>query len=413
MPSGARTALRRAVKAAGLILGCAAAGYLLLVLAYCLPTGRMVSHVRQSAAVFENEGQHPQLAAGYDSAYLDNYSDAVMLKEAIYTGPQPPPQKAVANYLAWGQDQAASLLRLLDTGAPDEVYAYSRYWHGYLILLKPLLLVFDYGELRLLNAMAQLLLVAAVLACAVRAGRGWLVLPLATTYALLLPPVLAASLHYSGTVCIAFAALLPLMGRLRAGRGVGGLFVFLGCLTCYWDLISTPLLTLGLPLAVWAAWRRGPAGPRLAGAVRYSVGWGAGYLGLWVCKWGLAALALGPGAITEALQVVRLRTSAAAEGGMTLSALAPLLRNLGVYARPLYLALLAAVAVWYAAHWRAGLDAARLRAAALPLLAVACLPVLWCLAAKNHCWEHWYYTHRIFAISWLCATALPACALKI
>lgn len=46
---------------------------------------------------------------------------------------------------------------------PDQTVDYTRYWHGYLVWLKPLLLLMDYADLRMLNMMLQLLLLLTVI----------------------------------------------------------------------------------------------------------------------------------------------------------------------------------------------------------------------------------------------------------
>ena len=45
---------------------------------------------------------------------------------------------------------------------------YARYWHGYLLFLKPLLLFFSLSDIRMMNAALQLILAAGVLLLAFR-----------------------------------------------------------------------------------------------------------------------------------------------------------------------------------------------------------------------------------------------------
>ncbi len=48
---------------------------------------------------------------------------------------------------------------------------YARYWHGYLLILKPLLYVFDYGDIRQILKMCSLFLSLYIAALLERIGR--------------------------------------------------------------------------------------------------------------------------------------------------------------------------------------------------------------------------------------------------
>lgn len=54
---------------------------------------------------------------------------------------------------------------------------YGRYWHGYQVVLAPLLTVFDLSQIRWLNAALQIALAAAVLLTLYARGRKDMLLP--------------------------------------------------------------------------------------------------------------------------------------------------------------------------------------------------------------------------------------------
>ena len=136
-------------KMLGWLLAWSIIGYLLLVLAYSLPVGRMKDHLRSEESTF-TDGYY-MLVRNDTSTQVDNITDSIILAEAVYDGPENPWQKAAAAFYASPQENeehSESYLRIQaaveDTGPYTQ---YARYWHGYLVWLKPLLLLMDYADL--------------------------------------------------------------------------------------------------------------------------------------------------------------------------------------------------------------------------------------------------------------------------
>ena len=131
------------------------AGLMLLFAVYALPVEDMKANVARFSEIFNYEGIYPQMVSGYKYMQLDNYTDSIMLGAAIYDGPEGTMDKAVNNY---HPDSAQLSPELALMNYANEVSAYEyfqipygRYWHGYLVPLKLLLLFFDYSDIRVLN----------------------------------------------------------------------------------------------------------------------------------------------------------------------------------------------------------------------------------------------------------------------
>ena len=99
--------------------------------------------------------------------------------------------------------------------------------------------------------------------------------------------------------------------------------VVTGICTAFLDLLVTPILTLGLPLAVWLLDRRVREDTplRRCGVVcGGALCWGAGYALCWASKWVLASLVTGAGYYRGMpLHQVSVRTSADTWHGMELT----------------------------------------------------------------------------------------------
>lgn len=75
-----------AFRAAACVLLAIAAGFALLVLAYCLPTEKIRQNVAASGEQVSSEGCYYQWAKGYKNAQTDTYTDASLILNAMYPG---------------------------------------------------------------------------------------------------------------------------------------------------------------------------------------------------------------------------------------------------------------------------------------------------------------------------------------
>ena len=130
-----------------------AALFVLLLAAYALPGDRVRDHVYESAQTIAGEGLYPEYF-GFKLFQMDNYTDTIMLTEAA-AADEAPPLRAMMTNTAYNVDNFETLADDLQwyiekawaagaqrTDAPElEPLSYARYWHGYLIWLRPLLLV--------------------------------------------------------------------------------------------------------------------------------------------------------------------------------------------------------------------------------------------------------------------------------
>ena len=138
-------------------------GFALLAMVFCLPLNGSVD-AQGTADIFRSEGNRPSVVPGYRSTTGDNYTDALMIAEAIYAPLEEgksPLHQAVYVYRKANSDSASRDLADMLEGKPMQwEISYTRYWHGFLVLLRPLLMVFSYADLRVLMCMAQMILFA-------------------------------------------------------------------------------------------------------------------------------------------------------------------------------------------------------------------------------------------------------------
>lgn len=169
---------------------------------------------------------------------------------------------------------------------------YGRYWHGYQTLLRPLLCFFTYSDIRHINMIVQLVLAFGFVCILAESKERVYVIPFFGLYIFLSPVSLFSSLQYSPCFYIMMLALFGLfLGRRRwTDTGRNYLFLLAGVLTAYFDFLTYPFITLGVPLIAYLAFEDRRLVTRQIdmrkNMLLYTFSWGIGYVGMWSAKWG-------------------------------------------------------------------------------------------------------------------------------
>lgn len=399
-----RSSLKLLGRSALLVALCVAAGFVLLLAAFALPTEPMREHAYASRDVFAREGSYPMVRKLGAETKLDNFTDSMMLIHAGYQAPEttilqrtlnvyrPFPHGNFSPVSVYAESLAAPV------SAPESNYG--RYWHGYLIALKPLLSIFTYEQLRAFNAVWVAALGLTVAALMWRRGLRRYILPFAVTVLLFDPVATAMNMFYTQVYAVTMLACIAILSgwnwlRAREGRLLL-LFTLTGCLTSYLDLLTCPLVSFGIPCALCLClaatdWKGG-----LKLALMALICWGIGYAGMWAGKWLLSALLGGEG--IGLLETLRLRSSSAGAPD-TLGAVAVIVKRLLVQLRvpmlgaALLLALVLGVLFLRRSPWE------KLKSLEwLPWAALCLLPFFWIAFTQNHSYIHRWFVYRLLAI---------------
>ena len=288
-----------ALRALAAFAGTLAVLFVLLLAAYALPGERVRQNVYDSARTIQSEGLYPEYF-GFKLFQMDNYTDTLMLFEAASADELPPLQammtntaynvdnfETLADDLAWyiEKDWSTGAQR---TDAPAlEPFSYARYWHGYLLWLRPLLLVTSYTGVRIVQYIALFALLAVVLVRLRRRCGLWAAVWFAVSQLAVSVWFVPHQVQYFTCFFIAYAGCAWVLARPRRSDVFCLGLLVLGTATAFCDLLVTPILTLGLPLACWLLepqQRLRGGVPQCALAVGGSLCWGTGYALCWASK---------------------------------------------------------------------------------------------------------------------------------
>lgn len=378
-------------------------GFFLLIAVYLLPVEPMKAHIVESIEIFFKESVYPQVISGFKSSQLDNETDAIMILDAIYESKEESAVQKAAQvpriYFEGEYSGCRTLVHNIWEGGnePDGAVGYGRYWHGYLLLLKPLLMLFNYAEIRYLNMFLQFFLLGWVVALFVERGLKKYLLPFFAAIMILNPVVLPLSLQFSSIYYIFLTALIFILKKkewlYEKKKRYGYLFLFIGIATAYFDFLTYPPAALVIPLIVVLIMAQWNVKEAIKKIFLYSFCWAAGYMGMWFLKWVICLLVTRENIFAEISG--RLTTHMGNAGNMEdkVTSLQALGKNLGVFARSPYLVLGIALVVYiiiYALKYRNS----RKNYYIIPFLLTALIPILWIIVTKGHAKGVYWYASR-------------------
>jgi len=261
------------------VLGCA-----LLFCVSCIPDSLVFENASRSAQQLKNMGPFSVVINEDDpSCTLDSYTDQQIVMEA-YTLSRSNPGSVLLNPRHWSDDesQTGSFDALINHSAPLNSN-YFRYWMGFRIFVRPLLIFTDYfGMLKLVGAVLTVL--GFCIGAAIGRGKDMLTaLCFAAAIALVNPAIIAQSLQF----CCCFIMALVFMSVILRMRNrheiIPELFCLFGVATQFFDFYTSPVLCYGFPvllLICFNPYRERPWRTMISTAAS----WFYGYVSMWLMK---------------------------------------------------------------------------------------------------------------------------------
>jgi len=364
------------------------------VLVSLLPNQKIKKNIVKSIpAMIRADGENYPYAIIHKQEFkLDNFTDAILLSQN-YAIDNKKPIASVMNAKFASMPIPGRMVEALKYQVEHEnVYmeSYPRYWHGNSFLLRPLLLFADYTFIRwLLYTVSSILLL--VLGIKLHATLG-----IRKTIAFMLGLfsvnifVTQFSIHFFTVVILSVIACILMCKHFKNKRKILLISFIIGCLTSYFDLLTAPLLTCGLPLIVYLSVKNEDGFKKGFWTLcSFVVLWGIGYAAIWSSKWTLATILTDNNVFTDAFNTISYRTSS--EQISRIMAIKQNYSLLPVVTVNILLLSLLTLAVLFFNKTRIKTN--------LLLLVVAIFPYLWFFVLAQHSWLHWWFTYRIQAIS--------------
>ncbi len=387
-----------------LMTACIIIAFLLMLSVFSMPVDKMWDNVNTSIQTFEQEGLYFRVQET-PSSMLDNFSDSFMVNNVITSGENGIIDNAMNNYRVIVENgNNIQALRAYTQGDEYSLNSHARYWHGYLVFLKPLFLLFNYSQIRSINTFFQITLICTICMGLVMRNKSRFCIPLIVTWYTLCPLAVMHSLQFSSVFYITFIACLIIVccEEYLQGKYIY-FFLVIGALTSFFDLLSYPVLTFLLPLSFLFIIRdsKSEAVPSATiDIVAYGMSWGIAYGTMWASKWIIATILTDNNVILNALNKVKLRTSSMSSANEVISRTTGLEKCIEALLTPpvqfvIVICLIASFLILIKNRRYFSINFASIYAFFL----ISCIPIVWLIFTNNHSTIHYWFTYRNLAAS--------------
>ncbi len=328
---------------------------------------------------------YPSLSSSdWEATRLDNFTDKLMIEKS---------NKKTSNFLK----------------AAFSIDNYPRYWHGYQLLLRPLLVFVSYGTVRQLYSFMTMLLLGLNLYLLAKKKDIFIALSFFMSFYFVRFYALSINMQFSNVFILMLICNIFLMTRsIKEIKNKSFLCTFfvIGSLTNFTDLLTAPLITLGVPLVTLLYFKmkintldKTNLVNRFKEVISLSFSWALGYGLTWVSKWILASVILKENIIMDAFDQAIFRTEGSEvyplnRMSMFKNNVKLILNNFNITVS-LTIFIIALIILIYNRNKLSRL----LLKNSLCFLVIGVLPFIWYFVMANHSQIHYYFTYRTQIIS--------------
>ncbi|WP_407374116.1 hypothetical protein [Methanobrevibacter sp.] len=379
--------------------------FLLIVVAYSFPTENAYANVVKDASYF-SKNLHPSVIPGYDTTKLDLYTDSEILSQVSYYNKS---ISLIDNSMIVYSTIGKNFTKYADGDFDNNVLReYPRYWHGYLAVYKPLYNFLDYNAVKVLELAFEIVMIAGIIRLMFENNLKNYIVPFILSIMLIHPEVIGLSMQYFAVFNITLISVYALIRFkdyiLKDNRFFYYLFI-IGMVTNYFDYLTYPLITLGIPVIFYLLLDEDRKSLRdnVLMIILFGVTWAVGYAGMWLSKWVISSVILNENIVADGFNRFLLRSS-----GGDFTRFDAVLKNVFIYKKRAYLIIGSLILIYYIKRLigvRNDISMDRLRQAA-PFLILALTPFVWYFIASNHSYIHYWMTYRtlfIFFFAILCS----------
>ncbi len=373
-----------------------------LTLSCLIPSTLLKHNIGKTLTILKNEGTYPSFGLPWRQIVLDNFTDTLMLNTAYSVNSDDPVKSALINLRYNGNDKGANQISNLENlylNKDFQQVGYERYWHGYLIYLRPLLIIFSYPSIRTIMT----IFLYSTFTFFIYLSRKKLGGKITISFIFGLIAVdffyLGQSMQFSSVFLIGLLGSIYMLNTYKKNYSFYTLFFIAGSLTSFFDLLTAPLVTLGILLITATGLEK----KNIKNIFLHCISWSAGYLLLWFSKWLIVDLLFTQGAIITGFNEIVNRTVSQADVNFShLSAIKLNFFQLIGYSRISKIIVLFIFTLFSILFLRYAKFNKQRTVKILPWILVGSIPYIWYLIAANHSYLHVWYTYRNQFMSVVC-----------
>ena len=265
-----------------------------MFLIYRIPIDLVKKNVHSSLNIYK---VNPKWAPPHSSSQVESYGDTYLLLLSLTPSTNALNDAMLGRRLAYSQDDypVKTIFNYFSKKQNKINYSYHpRYWHGSLVVLKPLLTMFTISEIRLINMVLQISLLIILSIQLFLKGGYKLLLPFLIGIFILNPVSCILSISYYSLYYITLLSCLFLLKyKIFSSLKYWYYFFLIGIITIFFDQFTYSLISLGFPLILLVILNNEEYIPKIKKVMIASISWLLGFIGMWIGKWSIASLITG------------------------------------------------------------------------------------------------------------------------
>lgn len=405
----------------------------LLTITSCISSKSIFNNVEESSQLLLEEGNRKIIYIPYRRTKMefDNYTDALMINTAYSIDSRKPlfsafmarknfiPDVTTEVY----QDQAGELkssskykyhnevgeLNDLVNGEKAESFEYARYWHGYLIILRPLLVMFNLTQIRIILTCILIILFIIFIILLYRKSNIVTAIIFSTCLLGVEYFYLGFSMQGIFIFLIMMIASIIILCKYSKIKNYCMFFFIIGMLTNFFDFLTVPVLTYAIPMIILFIIKYTKENFEIKLILKkilvLGIAWSVGYGLTWASKWLLTDFIFGRKMFFTALKQVSYRSA----GTEKINIFNVVNKNLNYIYVSFFISIFFTVLTILIKMWIKNekiefkeQNIKNTYDVIFIYLLIGMIPIVWYTLLKNHSYYHAFFTYRNLLISNVC-----------
>lgn len=408
---------------------------LMMLITSLIPSSEIKENVKKSSETLYQEGEKRTIDLKYKKENLFTFTDALMINTAYSVDNTNPESCMLArkNYIPEQTKkvykdsqynigtnekyknnktgdlyQTKELYGLMHGDNIEYSYEYARYWHGYLVILRPLLLLFDYSGIRIFLFLLTLITVMWLLYLICKKINLNTSIMFAVALLSINIFIVSQSINEIMVFLVSFISSIFLLIKKDKIKNIGIFFFVVGSITSFVDLLTAPLVTLGIPLIIYFLLEQKEkinVKKELIDLVKLSIVWGLGYGITWAIKWGLVELIFKRPLISQAIEQILFRINGGHSGIRKFTIYEVVKTNLNRLSKFIIFSILMIAFINIIIRLikisvkKEKIDIKQNLKKCIPYAIISAFPIIWYAVIKEHSCIHSFFAYRIMVIS--------------
>lgn len=410
---------------------------ILMTLSSLIPSLALKENVIKSSETLLENGEKIEIDILYKKETMFTFTDALMINTAYSVDNKTPIKSfmlARKNYIP-GQTkieyvdsqynlganekykdkngnlfQTKELYALMHGENIEDSYEYARYWHGYLVILRPLLVMFSYSAIRIVLLILMIILVTILLALLYK--KIDLTIAIIFIVGLFSIGVFTITNSINESLIFIFTYIVAIILLLKKDKikDICMFFFIIGSITNFIDLLTAPLISLGIVGTIYFLLMQKEDNnititKYIKEILKICISWALGYGLTWATKWLLTQVLFDRNLISQAIEqaIYRTKIPKGTDGVLRYTIKSVIDRNLEYLTKNVIFSIITAGVIFViynlVRNLKINIDFKSNVKKCIPYIVMFFLPIVWYILLKQHSMIHSFFTYRILMIS--------------